>query len=140
MAAAPMEQQAAPLERKGRAPGIDGLVEDDEVDFLGGDLRRDLGEVEDGAGLRQEPRDDELVAFADERQGLGQRLARIAPSLGGMATQRTAAAPLSLRRSCRRRGGSACRAGSRGSARLLRRGRIRFSCVLNVLKYSETAT
>ena len=65
-----MEQQAA-----GRAAGIDGLVEDDEVDLLGGDLRRDLREVEDGAGEAVEPRDDELVAFADEREGLGQRLA-----------------------------------------------------------------
>ena len=76
-----MEQQAA-----GRTAGIDGLVEDDEVDPLRGDLRRDLGEVEDGAGEAVEPRDDELVAFADEREGLGQRLALVA----------AAAAPLLL--------------------------------------------
>lgn len=86
-----VEQQAA-----GRAAGIDGLVEDDEVDLLGGDLRRDLGEVEDGAGEAIEPRDDQLVALADEREGLGQRLALVAPSLGGMAAQGTAAAFLLL--------------------------------------------
>ena len=86
-----VEQQAA-----GRAAGIDGLVEDDDVYLLGGDFRRDLGEVEDGAGEAVEPRDDELVAFADECEGLGQRLALVAPSLGGMAAQRTAAAPLLL--------------------------------------------
>ena len=49
--------------RQVRASGIDGLVEDDEVDLLGGDLRRDLREIEHVTGLRQEPRDDELVAF-----------------------------------------------------------------------------
>ena len=68
-----VEQQAA-----GRAAGIDGLVEDDEVDIFGGDLRRDLGQVEYRAGEAVEPRDDELVAFADEREGLGQRLALVA--------------------------------------------------------------
>ncbi len=68
-----VEQQAA-----GRAAGIDGLIEDDEVDLLGGDLRRDLGEVEDRAGEAVQPRDDELVAFADEREGLGERLALVA--------------------------------------------------------------
>jgi hypothetical protein len=68
-----VEQQAA-----GRTAGIDGLVENDEVDLLGGDLRRDLREVEDGAGETIEPRDDELVAFADEGQGLGQRFALVA--------------------------------------------------------------
>ena len=86
-----VEQQAARW-----TAGIDGLVEDDEVDLLGGDLRRDLGEVDHGAGEAVEPRDDELVAFADEREGLGQHLALVAPSLGGMAAQRTAAAPLLL--------------------------------------------
>lgn len=32
-----------------RASGVDGLVEDHQVYLLGGDLRRDLGEVEDRA-------------------------------------------------------------------------------------------
>ena len=68
-----VEQQTA-----GRVAGIYGLVEDDEFDLLGGDLRRDLREVEDGAGEAVEPRDDQLVAFADEGQGLGQRLALVA--------------------------------------------------------------
>ena len=76
-----VEQQAA-----GRAAGIDGLVQDDEVDPLGGDLSRDLREVEDGAGEAIEPRDDELVSFADEREGLGERFALLA----------AAAAPLLL--------------------------------------------
>jgi hypothetical protein len=43
-----------------------------------------------------EPRNDQLVAVADEREGLGQRLALVASSLGGMAAQRTAAAPFLL--------------------------------------------
>lgn len=72
-----VEQQAA-----GRAAGIDGLVEDDEVNVLGGNLRRDLREVEDGAGEKIKPCHDELVAFANERQGLAERLALIA---GGAA-------------------------------------------------------
>jgi hypothetical protein len=63
-----------------RAAGIDGLVEDDEVDLLGGNLGRDLGEVEDGAGEAIESRHDELIAFADERQGLAKRLALITGS------------------------------------------------------------
>lgn len=68
-----MEQQAA-----GRAARIDRLVEDDEVHLLGGDLSRDLGQVEDGAGEAIEPCDDELVAFSDERQGLAERFALVA--------------------------------------------------------------
>ena len=46
--------------------------------------------------MRHEPHDDELVAFADEREALGQRLALVATSLGGMAAQRTGAVPLLL--------------------------------------------
>jgi hypothetical protein len=72
-----VKQQAS-----GRAAGIDGLVQDNEVDLLSGDLGRDLRQVEDGAGEAVEPRDDELVAFADECEGLGQRLALVA---GGAA-------------------------------------------------------
>lgn len=72
-----VEQQAA-----GRATGINGLVVDDEVDLLCGDLRRDLTEVQDGAGEAVEPRDNELVTFADECQSLSKRLTLIA---GGAA-------------------------------------------------------
>jgi hypothetical protein len=64
-----VEQEAA-----SRAGGVDGLVEDHEVDFLGSDLRRDLRQVQDGAGEAVEPRDDELVAVADKAQEFAQRL------------------------------------------------------------------
>lgn len=60
------------------AAGIDGLVEDDEVDLLGGDLGCDLREIEDGACEAIEPCDDELVPFADEAQGVCQRRAFLA--------------------------------------------------------------
>lgn len=70
-----VEQQAA-----GRATSIDGLVEDDEVNLLGGDFSRDLTEVEDGAGEAIKSRNDELVTFADKRQGLAKRLALVAGS------------------------------------------------------------
>ena len=56
-----VEQQAA-----SRTRCVDGLVEHDEVDLLGLDLLRDLGEVEDGTSETVEPRDDELVAVADK--------------------------------------------------------------------------
>lgn len=44
------------------------------------DLIRDLGEVEDRAGEAVEPRDNELVAFADECQSLSKRLTLVAGS------------------------------------------------------------
>jgi len=51
-----VEQQAP-----GRRTGVDMLVEHDQVDLLGRDLRRDLGEVEYRAGETIEPRHHELV-------------------------------------------------------------------------------
>jgi hypothetical protein len=45
-------------------------------------LIRNLGEVEDRAGEAVEPRDNELVAFADECQSLSERLTLVA---GGAA-------------------------------------------------------
>ena len=68
-----MEQQAAC-----GAAGIDRLVEDDQVHLLGGDLSRDLGQVEDRASQAIKSRDDELVALAYERQRLTECLALVA--------------------------------------------------------------
>lgn len=68
-----MKQQAS-----GRATRIDRLVEYDEVHLLGGDLGRNLGQVEDGAGETIKSRDDELVALADKRQRLAERIALVA--------------------------------------------------------------
>ena len=59
----------------GRAARIDGLVEDHEVNLLGGDLCSDLGEVENRTGEAVEPRHYERVTFTDEGQGLAQRVA-----------------------------------------------------------------
>ena len=68
-----VEQQAA-----GRTASIDRLVEDDEVNLLRGDLGRDLGEVEHGAGEAVEPRHHEMVALADEGERMGERLTLVA--------------------------------------------------------------
>lgn len=72
-----MEEQAS-----GRTSGVDGLVEDDEVDHFALDLVRDLAEVENRARKAVQPCDDELVTFSDKCQSLRQSLAFIA---GGAA-------------------------------------------------------
>lgn len=82
-----MEQQAA-----GRAAGVDRLVEDDEAHLLGGDLGRDLGEVEDRAGEPVEPRDHEMAALSDEGESIGERLTLVAACAASLLLEELVAA------------------------------------------------
>ena len=82
-----VEQEAAR-----RATGIDGLIEDDEIHLLGRDFRCDLREIENRTGQTVEPGHHELVAFADESQGVGKSLALGAARTGTLLLEQLLAA------------------------------------------------
>lgn len=82
-----MEHQSS-----GRTARVDRLIENDEVDGLGLDLPRNLGEIEIGARQAIEPRDDELVAIADVAQGLAESRSLLAACAALLLFENTLAA------------------------------------------------